>query len=236
MRRVWLMIASASLITAIGCGKENYDKRMEKSLEKMKYDQRIKKNLMPEPKDDKKFTDLAIYVRPPKEEVAAKTGELPVGEGQFDLDASFYDNTDSKLHVLARVKRAKKPPAKGAPPAPAPTARGGFDGDVLTVVSSVFGSPDALLTPKFVEEQTKRGNRFKRLIFSAGEAEVKIYIYKKDNYEVALIFVYNTKLKGPISTKIDMCLDTFATGQTATNLYNGGHHDDEAESGPAGPV
>ncbi len=237
MRRVWLMILSASLITAIGCGKKHYEERMTKTLDKMKYDQRLKKNLMDAP-TEKKFTDLDIYVRPPKDEVYAKTGQLPVGEGQFDLDASFNEKTDASLHVLARVKRPKKAtPTKGAPPPPPPTARGAFDADVLTVLASVFGSPDALLTPKFVEE-VKKGNRFKRLIFATGDNEVKVYLYKQDIYEVALVFVYNNKLKNPISSKIDLCLESFAAGAKAKLLFQGGNtEEDSAGAGtPAGPM
>jgi hypothetical protein len=235
MRRVWLVIALAGLMTAIGCGKENYNKRMAKTLEKMEKDKRIKKNLM-EAANDKKFTDLAIYVRPPKDEAYAKAGQLPVGEGQFDLDASFNDKVDASLHVLARVKKPKKTPAKGAPPAAVPaTARGAFDADVLSVLSNVFGSPDALLTPKFTQD-VKAGTPFKRLIFPYNDKEVKVYFYKQDAYEVALIFVYGTSLKGPLSSKIELCLEAFATGQKATKLFQGGNVDEESESGPAMPM
>jgi hypothetical protein len=228
------MILSASLIAAFGCGKKNYDERMTKTLDKMKYDQRLRKNLEDAP-TDKKFTDLAIYIRPPKGEVMVKASQLPVGEGQFDLDASFNEKTDASLHVLGRVKKTKKPATKNAPPTPPPTARGAFDADVLAVLSTLYGSPDALLTPKFVEE-VKRGNRFKRLIFTAGDSEVKVYIFKDATYEVALIFVYNVKLKGPISSRIDLSLESFTVGQKATHLFNGGKADEEVESGPAGPM
>jgi hypothetical protein len=234
MRRVWLVIASACLMTAIGCGKKNYEERMAATLKKMEKDRRIKKNLMDAP-TEKKFTELAIYVRAPKEEAYAKTGQLPIGEGQFDLDASFNDKTDASLHILARVKKPKKPAGKGAaPPAPA-VARGAFDADVLGVLANVFGSPDALLTPKFTEE-VKGGTRFKRLIFSANDKEVKVYINKQDIYEVALIFAYDAKLKGPLSSKIELCLESFATGSKAKKLFEGGNVEEEAESGPAGPM
>jgi hypothetical protein len=106
------------LVAAIGCGRENYQKRIDAQLEKLRYDRRVEKSLM-KPPTDKKFDDLSIFVRPPKEETQAKAGQLPVTEGQFDLDASFTDKSDSALHVLARVKMPKKAAAKGAP-APAP--------------------------------------------------------------------------------------------------------------------
>jgi hypothetical protein len=235
MRRVWLVIASAVLVTVIGCGRENYEKRMQTTLLKLEKDRRIKKNLM-EPPTEKKFQELTIYVRAPKDMALAKTGQLLVSEGQFDLDGSFNDSkADANLHVLARVKLPKKAAAKGAPPAPPPPQRGSFEADVLGVLANVFGSPEGLQTPKFVEE-SKGGNLFKRLIFNANDKEVKLYIAKQGNHEVALIFVYDPKLKGPLSSKIDLCLESFATGAKAGRLYTGGAAEDEAESGSPGPI
>jgi hypothetical protein len=129
----------------------------------------------------------------------------------------------------------KKAAAKGAPPAPPPPQRGAFDSDVLGVLATVFGSPEGLQTPKLSEE-VKKGNRFKRLIFAANDKEVKLYIYKEGNHEVALIFVYDPKLRNTLASKIDLCLESFATGKKANDLYSGGGADEEAESGPVGPV
>ena len=235
MRRVWLVMVSAALVIAVGCGRENYQKRMDKTLEDLKYARRLKKELM-DPPTEKKFQDLAIYVRAPKDQALAKTGQLPVGEGQFDLDASFNDKIDSTLHLIARVKMPKKPPTKGAPPPPPPAARGEFVGDVLGVLVNVFGAAEGLQAPKFSEESTKKGNRFKRLIFTANEKEVRVYTYKQENHEVALIFVYDPKLKGPLSSKIDLCLDSFQTGAKAARAYAGANPEEEPESGPAGPM
>ena len=131
------------------------------------------------------------------------------------------------------MKLPKKAADQGGPAAPAAAPRGEFVADVLGVLSSVFGSPEALQTPKFSEE-SKKGNRFKRLIFTANDKEVKVYTYKQDNHEVALIFVYDPKLKGAISSKIDLCLESFATGPKATRLYSGGAAEEEADTGPAG--
>ena len=203
---------------------------MDKTLEQLEYTRRLNKNLMPPA--EKKFKDLAIYLRTPKDQALAKAGQLPVTEGQFDLDASFNDSkADANLHVLARVKMPKKAAAKGAPPPPPPPQRGEFVGDVLGVLASVFGSPDGLVTPKFSDE-VKKGNRFKRLIFTANDKEVKLYIFKEGNHEVALIFVYDPKLKGPLSSKIDLCLESFATGPKATPalLRRGSDEEPEADS------
>lgn len=235
MRRVWVVIASAALVAGFGCGKKSYEERLGKTIEKLDYDRRLKKNVM-EAANEKKFTDLAIYVRAPKDEALTKTGQLPVGEGQFDLDASFVDKTEAALHVLARVKQPKKPQAKGAPPAPVLPPRGEFVGEVLGILSSVFGAPEALQTPKFSEESRKGGNRFKRLIFKAGDKEVKLYTLKDGNYEVALVFAYDEKIKNPISAKIEYTLDSFAIGEQAKRLFAGGSADEETDSGPPVPL
>ena len=241
MRRVWLMIATATLVAFVGCGKKSYEERLAKTLEKLDYDRRLKKNLNEAPASEKKFTDLGIYVRPPKDELLAKTGQLPVTEGQFDLDASFNDTKDNTaLHILARVKMPKKPPTKGATPAPATPPRGAFDAEVISVLAGVFGSPDALQAPKFNAEKTsKMGNSFKRLIFTTNEKdkEVKLYIYKQDAHDVALIFVYpsDPKAKGLMSSKIEYCLDSFATGEKAKRLYAGGAAEEEEAVAP-GPL
>jgi hypothetical protein len=235
MRRVWVVMALMVIVAMPGCGRKSYEERLAKTLEQLEYTRRLNKNLMAPP-GEKKFQDLGVYLRPPKEQALAKTVQLPVAEGQFDLEASFNDSkADSVLHVLARVKMPKKPPAKGAPPPPPPPQRGEFVGDVLGVISSVFGSPEGLQTPKFSDE-VKRGNRFRRLIFTANDKEVKLYTYKQDNTEVALIFIYAPSLRGAISSKIDLCLESFATGPKANRLYTGGAPEEEADSGPPVPL
>ena len=114
-------------------------------------------------------------------------------------------------------------------------ARGDFPRDVLAVLTSVYGPVEGLTTPKFVDEN-KRGNRFKRLVVTANEKEIKLYTYKQDNYDVALIFVYDSKLRGALSSKIDLCLETFATGSKAGRIYNNGEAEEEDTSGGGAPV
>ena len=236
MRRWCLLFLASSVLCDAGCGRESYAKRLDATLERMKRERRIEKNLMPAPSGDKRFTELSIYLRPPREEAATgKTGQLPVGEGQFDLDASFADpKADSKLHVLARVKHPKKPAAKGAPPPPPPAARGEFVRDVLAVLASEFGANEKFETPKF-DSENKRGVQYKRLVAIANEKEVKLYTYKQDNYDVALIFVYDPKLRGTLTNRIDLCLETFAVGPKAGRIYNNGNLDDD-DAGPVVPM
>ena len=160
---------------------------------------------------------------------------MPVAEGQYELDASFADKGDAVLHLLARVKLPKKATPKGAPPPPPTSQRGDFTRDVLAVLGSVYGSVEGLANPKFVDE-SKRGNRFKRLVVTANDKELKLYTYKQDNYEAALIFVYDPKLKGPLSSKIDLCLETFATGVRADRSSRGGEPDEEEVSETVTPL
>jgi len=237
------LVASAILLPALGCaGRASYEKRMETTLNLLRYTRRLNQNLMPPP-SEKKFTDLAIYVRPPKEETPAKAFPFRTPEGLFDLEASFTDKGESTLNVLARVKRPKKAPAKGAAPPPTPTAtRGEFTSDVVNVLSEVFGPSDTLQPTKFKDE-TKTSiegapkNQFKRLIFTAGNKEVGVYIFKQDIYDVALIFVYDIKLRQTISSKIDLCLGSFAVGPRANRLYSGAAPVEEnAEAGAPTPL
>ena len=240
MRRVWLVIASAALLTTLsyGCGKAHYEERLDKTLERLKYEARVRKLLMPK-LEDKRFVDLSIFLRAPKDLALSKTGQLPVNEGQFELDASFTDK-DTSLHVLARVKLPKKAQAKGAPPAPAPTPRGDFSREVLGVLTNVYGSVEKLETPKFVEE-TRRGHgmpavKFRRLIFTVNDKEVDVYTYKQENHEVALIFVYDPKQKNALLPKIELSLENFATGTEATRRYNGGTSENAEAGGPVAPM
>ena len=63
MKRAVAIVASAGLILAIGCS--DYDYRLGKTLEDMRYQKRLDDNLMPAATKGK-LEELAIYVRPPK--------------------------------------------------------------------------------------------------------------------------------------------------------------------------
>ena len=230
MRRWCLLVSTTALVFVTGCfGQKSYSDRLTHNLDRLQRMRRVEKYLMPAP-DDKKYKDLAIYIRAPRDEAQAKASLLP--EGPFDLESSFLDDkTGAILHLLARVKLPKKPQTKGAAPAPVPAPRGDFTRDVLNVLSGVYGSVEGLTTPKFVDER-KGSNSLKRLVVTANEKEIKLYTYKKDNHEVALVFVYDPNLKGPLSGKIDLCLETFAAGARATQIYNNnGQEADEDVSG-----
>ena len=117
MRRLLSMMVTTGILLAGGCAK-SYDIRLEKTLQRMKYEKRLKDNLVDAPKG--KFETLLIYIRPPKNLVGpTKEFQLSaIDPGRFDLTESFFetdskDNTEKqKLHVLARVKRPKVAAAK----------------------------------------------------------------------------------------------------------------------------
>ena len=105
----------------VGC--RDYDVRLGETLEEMKYQQRLEKNLGEGPDQGNCFRQELIYVRPPKGFTGpTKTFSLAVVEpGKFDLENSFIDEAkQASLHVLARHKKPKAPPKKGAAPPPRP--------------------------------------------------------------------------------------------------------------------
>ena len=119
-----------------------------KTLEEMKYQVRLEKTWRrPRPKSI--LEKELIYVRPPKGlSGPTKTFTLAVVEpGRFDLENSFIDESKAaSLHVLARHKKPKAPPKKGATPPPAAAPRGDFTAEVIDLVKDRLWSrrPHAL--------------------------------------------------------------------------------------------
>ena len=114
MRRACAILASACLLLVVGC--RDYDVRLGKTLEEMKYQQRLEKNLEKAPTKGLLQQEL-IYVRPPKGLRARPrpSALTAVEPGKFDLENSFIDEAkQASLHVLARHKKPKAPPKKGA--------------------------------------------------------------------------------------------------------------------------
>jgi hypothetical protein len=251
MRRLWAIVASASVMVAWGCG-GSYDIRMNKTLEDMRYRKRRDDNLVPAPTKSK-FEELAIFVRPPKNLQPAKEFLLPQPEpGKFDLEASFLETqkqTESQgetqkqvevpkqsLHILARVKRPKNPNAKKA--AAEPTNRGDFLLDVLAILNSAY-SPPVELTPDKFKDTKKKNNTFRHYSFAANGRNVPVYLYvpKNSPYEVALIFEYPSTEHANLYSKIELCLESFAVGKAAQRAFSGGVGDEQAgEGGATGPA
>jgi hypothetical protein len=224
MRRACLILASACLLLIVGC--RDYDFRLGKTLDEMKYQQRLEKNLEKAPLKGTLQAE-SIYVRPPKGLAGpTKVFTLTVVEpGKFDLENSFIDEGKASLHVLARHKKPKAPPKKGAAPAPV-AARGDFTNEVIELVKAAYGVED--LTPaKFkpaIKRHEGRENNYKEVKLDLNAKEVVIYLYGDKNgpYNIAMIFEYLKTEVNNLSPKIGLSLEAFAVGDAANRAFSGG--------------
>jgi len=235
MWRIIAIVTTTALVLGGGCGSKSYEYRLEKTYEAMKYRKRLDDNLMPPPaKGAAPFEELSIFLRPPKNMEQAKEFQMTTSlqPGQFDLESSFFEAKKQNLHVLARVKRPKKPASKkAAAPTPAETAtRGDFNRDVISLVGPAYGVSDELAIEKF-KEISKKSNKFRHHAFASNDQTVQVYLYKFDPYEVALIFAYPTKEQSSLASKIELCLESFAVGPKARNAFAGAVGDDAADEG-----
>jgi hypothetical protein len=243
MKRVAVLAAMASLVTACGCGMKVYDARLNATLEVLKYRQKLDANLSPAP-TDAPFKDFPLFIRPPKDLTPSKqflmVSALP--PGQYELAASFYSQDKGNLHVLGRRKEAKKAPAKGAPPPPPSAPRGAFDTDVIALLRSVYGEVPQLQTPQF-QTETKQGNeylpkkQYRRLIFTAANGNVvRVYFYKSEPYDVALIWDLPAAQdkSGASSNARDLTLASLSVGRPALRQLTGGGGGEEEGAGGGG--
>jgi len=242
MKRFWAMLASLGLFLAIGCSTKNYDYRLERTLENMKYQKKLNENLNG-PVATGKLKELDIFLRPPKKlEGPTQAFQLTVVEpGRFDVENSFIEKNKQNLHVLARVKNLKPPVTKkGAPPVPKPT-RGDFNTDVLDLLKNVYGVD---IDIKKFKEETKKKNVFKHSTIDLDPKTLQVYLYGKkgDPYEVALIFEYPKTEHNALNPRIGFCLESFAVGDRAKRAFNGATSEEELddtggeETGAAPPI
>lgn len=239
MRRVLTVLASAATAVVLvgGCGGKSYDIRLNRTLERMKYEKRLNENLMPAPEE--KFKLLSIYVRPPKSLEKSKEFLLTALEpGRFDLSESFQEKDKQSMHVLARVKRAKSTAKKKAGDKPEPPAiePGRLAADVVAILNGVYGVE---LDPLKAKEVTKKEiNVFKHLKFEGNGKVVQLYmnVVKNNPYEVALIFEYPKAEEAALVSKIELCLESYATGLRAQKAFAGGNTEEETEAAPNTPV
>jgi hypothetical protein len=237
MRRVLATMATAALLIAGGCGSKSYDERLARTLDEMRYRKRLDDNLMPAVTGNKLESAL-IYLRPPKNLDQAKEFQLTqVEPGKFDLEATFLEPEKQSLHVLARRKlpAAKK---KGAA-TPASTAnRGDFVADVMALIGTVYPTVD--LSGVKLKTETKKkptssvGNEYKWTTFTVEGKNVQVWFYKKNDYDVALIFEYPTAQQASLFPKISLCLESFAVGERARRQFAGQGTEEEAAPGAAG--
>ncbi len=225
MKRALAMLLSAGLILGMGCG--NYDYRLGKTLEEMRYRKKLDDNLIAAPTKGR-LEQLAIYVRPPLNlEGPTQTFAMATLEpGRFDVENSFIDqNKQESLHLLARVKQPKSPNAKKSASTAAEAARGDFKTEVVEIVKNIYGAD--LEVNQFKDETKRHANRsntFKTKTLDLAAKKVQIYFYgdKNSPYEVALVFEYPTAEHAAINPRISLCLESFALGEAAKKAFAGG--------------
>lgn len=231
MKRLLGVGLVSALVVALGCSK--YEKRLEVTVERMKYQQRLDQYL--KPAEGGKFQELGIHLRVPLGMEPSKEVTIVPEEGAFDLVANFAGRAPGgaqakegapapqplRLNVLARVKRKKAAPKKGeAPPPEVP--RGDFRADVRALLAASLGNPEDAQNKADAAER-KRLNEYRRLIFNAGNGNIiKVYFYKQAEYDTALIWNIPPADERNAATVIDLCLETQAVGPRALNLFQGG--------------
>jgi hypothetical protein len=227
MKRLSAVVLGAGLVVVFGCGTQNYEYRLEHTIEQMKFQKRLNDNLTAAPTKGK-LEELQIYVRPPKNMTGpTQTFQMTVVEpGKFDVESSFIEQDKQSLHILARVERPKTPSKKAPTPA-ASTPRGEFNADVVDLVKSVYGD-DKIDVSKFKEEK-KGNNDFKAYTLDLNAKKVQIHLYgsKTSPYKVALIFEYPATEQNAISPKSNLCLESFAVGEKARRAFAGGDAEEE---------
>ncbi|MEO6807614.1 MAG: hypothetical protein ABI353_00685 [Isosphaeraceae bacterium] len=244
MRRILALSLSASLVCVLGCGTDSYNRRLEHTLNDLKYRQRLDQYLSPPAQDQ--FQGLAIFLRPPKPLVPSKEFQLPTTPGLFDLTTSFYDPASKpkspglRLHVLARRKVKKAPPKKGAPPPEPEVPRGDFRQDVQVLLASELGATEENFL-KFQDMTAKNKTAFKRLTFTSpilNNDQIRVFLYtnKRDNYDVALIWDIppGVEKTPPVTEGQELTLGSFATGAKASQQFANGASEDEAAPGAVG--
>jgi len=225
MRRAFAIMASACLVLVIGCS--DYELRLQKTYEEMKYQKRLRDNLADAPTKGLLQQD-AIYVRPPKGlQGPTQTFNLTVVDpGKYDIENSFIDQEKkASLHLLARIKKPKAPPDRKKPAqATEATPRGKFIDDVVELVKAAYGVEvtSAQLRPE-TKTHANRENAYKAAKLDLGDKEVQVYVYGDENstHQVALIFEYPKTEINNLSPKIGLCLESLAVGERARNAYSG---------------
>jgi hypothetical protein len=236
MKRLSAIALVAGLVLAVGCGTQNYEYRLEHTLDQMAYQKKLDDNLNDAPTKGK-LEELLIYIRPPKNMTGpTQTFQMTVVEpGRFDVESSFIEQDKQSLHLLARVKRPKTPSKKAPTPAET-TPRGEFNTEVVDLVKNVYGAEVEAL--QFKDEKMQKGNNtFKTKMLDLNAKNVQIYLYggKTIPYEVALIFEYPKAEHSALNPKIKLCLESFAVGEKAKRAFAGGETEAEGVEG-TGPA
>jgi hypothetical protein len=234
MKRVLAVLASASFVLAIGC--RDYGIRFERTLAEKKYEKRLNENLGDAPTKGALQGD-DIFVRPPLGlEGPTQAFTLTAADtGKFDIENSFIDQKKgTSLHVVARVKKPKAAPKKGATAPVEPAARGKFLDDVVELVKAAYNIElaPAELKPE-PHSHENRANQYKAVKKDLTTKEVEVYIYTEPNgvHDVALIFEFPKDQKTFMSPKIGLCLESFAVSALAKRFFDGASASDVDDGG-----
>lgn len=245
MRRLLAVCFSSFLILAlIGCSK-SYETRLKLTLERMQYLQRLDQYLQAPAGDA--LQQLGIYIRPPKPLTKASAPGLTAAPEEFDVNMTFLDASATptkgatapaatpvvRMHVLARAKQAQAASKKGEP-APPPVERTPFPQAVVEVLARDLGGLDPAEADQLFKSDKKRLNDFRRLEFEAANGDIiRAYLYKLDDYEVALIWdIPKAAEQTPtVRTGRELTLEALAVGPKAVAAFQG--IDVEDGAGPA---
>ncbi len=227
MKRMLGILAGAGLALVFGCAQQ-YDLRLQTTLENKKYQQRLDAKLEKAPQTSN-LKPHNIYVRPPKG-LAGPAQTFALGAldpGRFDIADSFIDaDKQAALHIVARDNRPKPAAKKGANPSEArpPAARGDFIADVVDLIKTAYSVDfEASKLKAESKRHGRKNNSYRTATFDAGNKEVQVWIYgdKSSQAQVALIFDYPKEALKSLSSGIALCLESFGVGREAESLYAG---------------
>jgi hypothetical protein len=210
---LWLI---GLMLSSMGCG-ATYEKRLKESVENIKYSARLDKYLNPAPQKPA-FDRYMVFVRPPKPMVKTEVFQLAtLVPGQFEIAETFADpESGANLHVLARFNKAPKQ-AKNAP---APPPRGLFESDLKAILAAVYGDNEDL--NKKPKPETKKYNKYQAITMALPTGrDVRVYIQKQGEFNVALIWDYPTAQRSAIASKMNLSLESFASGNRAKDAFAG---------------
>jgi len=232
MKRIVVLVSTCAAVLAAGClGEPEYNRRLEGTLELMRYEQKLNDNL--NPAEQSGLKEKEVYLRAPIPLAHDPQIVLPVTPGSYDLAESFSGSPTTsggspsplpiRLHVLARWKKPPKSPTKKGEVPPQPAQRGPFEQDVRALLASAYGNNE-VVEKKAEPGKPSKGNPYKRLVFKSGtDNAVRAYFYDVGNHYVALILDVPPSLADAKAANqaADYMLETLAVGNAARTAFEG---------------
>lgn len=233
MKRFAIAVATCATVLVAGClGEAEYNRRLEGTLTRLKYEKTLDTFLGPP--ETAKFKENQVYLRPamPLARDPQLLIQLPQGV-TFDLAESFSgaatsDGQPAALPIRLLVFSSfKKPPAaatkKKAQQAPAPAQRDkAFEPAVRSLLATTYGNPDVVGMKS--ETVNARGRSYKRIRFNSGSGNaVRAYFYDGGNHNVALVVdVPGALANSKTANKgTDYMLESMSVGNAATAAFDG---------------